>query len=370
MTAPTAPAALRADEGPAVVAPAAPTRPTAAWIHRPSVDLAVALCWVPFALAGWVWGAPAQLGRLLAVALVLSLAHQPLTLALVYGDPGQFSLRRRLFTWGPVVFAAAVVLGLHVSLIVVAAVAGLWNAEHTVMQRYGLTRIYGRKAGQQEGGLEKAMLLSWLAFAAVWAAAQPGTAHRGDGLGLGGTNERSIHLLAELRPGARLLLVPVGLVVAGLLVAWVRAEARRWPAVNPAKHLYLASTALLFALIVVQPVIGIAAYVGSHAIEYVVTVHQHLGRRYQGAEGGGPLGGVVRSRAGRTGFVACYLVAMVGVFTVLRWNLPSTLYTTVLLTAGGLHFLYDGVIWKLRRPAVARGFAIGTAPSGPGTAAG
>jgi hypothetical protein len=35
----------------------------------------------------------------------------------------------------------------------------------------------------------------------------------------------------------------------------------------------------------------------------------------------------------------------------------------VFLTFGGLHGFYDGFIWKLRRPAVARGFSIDTAPT-------
>jgi hypothetical protein len=33
----------------------------------------------------------------------------------------------------------------------------------------------------------------------------------------------------------------------------------------------------------------------------------------------------------------------------------------VLFTVGALHFLYDGFIWKLRKPAVAADFAIASA---------
>jgi len=40
--------------------------------------------------------------------------------------------------------------------------AALWNAEHTLMQRYGVMRIYGRKAGDDHGRLEKPMLIAWL----------------------------------------------------------------------------------------------------------------------------------------------------------------------------------------------------------------
>src|SRR5207302_690235 len=80
----------------------------------------------------------------LSLILMLSLSHQPVTLALVYGDHEQFRRHRQLFWWGPLVAVTAVVAGLGISFLLVAVVAGLWNAEHTMMQRYGLTRMYGR----------------------------------------------------------------------------------------------------------------------------------------------------------------------------------------------------------------------------------
>jgi hypothetical protein len=35
-----------------------------------------------------------------------------------------------------------------------ALAAEAWNVDHTLMQRYGITRIYGRMAGQQHRGME------------------------------------------------------------------------------------------------------------------------------------------------------------------------------------------------------------------------
>ena len=114
-------------------------------------DVALALCWIPFASAGWlVRGDPTSTAWLVSATLLISFAHQPLTLALVYGDKRNFDLRRRTFTWSPVLFAAAVLATQHVSLTALAVVAGLWNAEHTLMQRYGIMRIHGRKAGQHD----------------------------------------------------------------------------------------------------------------------------------------------------------------------------------------------------------------------------
>src|SRR5579864_5855506 len=57
-----------------------------AWIHGPGGDAALALCWVPFAVAVVaVQGHRHLLAAALSGVLLLSLSHQPVTLALVYG---------------------------------------------------------------------------------------------------------------------------------------------------------------------------------------------------------------------------------------------------------------------------------------------
>jgi hypothetical protein len=224
------------------------------------------------------------------------------------------------------------------------------------MQRFGITRIYGRKKGQSEGGLERWMLVSWLALALVWVAADASTEGRIEGLKLGDVNADGLHILADLRPIATLLLLPVLLVVLALAATWVRAETRRWRvgAANPAKHLYVASTAALFVWILVDPISGFIAYIGSHSVEYFLIVHHSLGSRY--ADGsGGQLGAVVRAPGGRRRFLLGYLAVLAVVVVVSRGWASDDVYRFLVLFLGGLHVFYDGMIWKLRRPAVARG---------------
>ena len=145
-----------------------------------------------------------------------------------------------------------------------------------------------------------------------------------------------------------------------LMARWARDQWRRRPAINPAKHLYLAGTFALFVTMLFNPLAGLIGYVGAHAIEYLVIVHRHLGTRYvgEGSDHGGMVGSTVRSPIGRTGFVLGYLVVTVGLFLALRAGASAYVYSVVFLTAGGLHVFYDGFIWKLRRANVARGFAI------------
>jgi hypothetical protein len=332
-----------------------------AWIRGPWVDVGNAVAWVPFALgAHLLEGDRGALGLLIGGVLLLSFAHQPLTVPLVYGDPGQFRVHRRLFTWAPVVLVAAIVVGRAVSLTLVAAVAGLWNAEHTLLQRYGLTRVYGRKADDDQGRLERWMLQSWLVLVLVWVAVDARTPGFLARLNLDARNTQSVEVLTSLRPVALVLLAPLAVAACALAVAWVRAERARGPAANPAKHLYVGSTAALLVVTLVDPIAGLAGYVAAHALEYFVVVHGVLGRRYATATGGGALGRAVRARPGPTGFLAAYLAAVAALLLASRAWAPGILPVT-LLTLGGLHLLYDSFIWKLRRPAVAASLNVATA---------
>lgn len=338
------------------------------WIHGPVTDLTMALCWVPFAVAALaIDDTPSHLRTVVSVVFLLSFSHQPLTLSLVYGDRSQFELRRRIFTWSPLVFIAALFIAHHVSFVLLAVVAGLWNAEHTLMQRYGITRIYGRKAGQADGGgLEKAMLFSWLVTAMVWAAADSATTERVWRIGLAGANRRGVEVLTDLRPAAQLILPVVLVATVGILAAWLIAEKRRGPSGSWTKRIYVAATAALFVTILVNPIAGFLAYVGSHAVEYFIIVHQNLGTRYANAEndGGAPVGRAVRTPIGRPGFFVVYLGLIIGIVSLVeRYGSPLT-YTLVFFTLGGLHVFYDGFIWKLRRPALAASFDLATPATG------
>jgi len=337
----------------------------ARFMHRPAFDVALALAWIPFTIACRsleLGGDGATLGAFVAGVFLLSFAHQPLTVALVYGDADQFRLRRAIFTWSPIVFVVAVLAGYAISFVLVAVIGGLWNAEHTLMQRYGVTRIYGRMAGQDDGGLEKAMLFSWLVAALLWAAADPGTPGRIAQVSVGENNRVALETLTSIRPVAAILVWPAVTAVAFIVALWVRAERRR-PQLNPAKWIYLGSTAVLFVVMLIDPLAGIMGYVGAHAIEYFVIVYQSLGRRYGTAEATdrAPIGRAVRARPGRAGFLAAYVAIVIGIVTLLEHLASPLAYSVVFFTLGGLHVFYDGFIWKLRRPVVAKSLAISTA---------
>jgi hypothetical protein len=339
-----------------------PARRSANFLHNRVADTLLAFAWVPFVVGVHVLadsGATQALALAIGGVFMLSFSHQPLTVALVYGDKENFRLRRAIFTWSPLVFVAAILITNSISFTLLAIVGGLWNAEHTLMQRYGITRIYGRKVGQDDGLVEKLLLWSWLILALLWAGANEATPRLLQKVEMGTANEEAIGVLVNLAPVARVLLWPALAVSIGLAVAWVVQERRRG-VVNPAKWLYLGATGLLFTVMLVDPLAGIMGYVGAHAVEYFVIVHQSLGRRYTSAtdDGGALLGRVVRARTGRWGFLIAYGLTVLALVTVLAKVAGPAVYLVVFFTLGGMHVFYDGFIWKLRRPNVARSLDI------------
>ncbi|MDH3755545.1 MAG: hypothetical protein OEU32_16905, partial [Acidimicrobiia bacterium] len=230
-------------------------RRTPRWIHDAGTDAAIAFSWVPFAIAAFLASGRGDATQvLMSATLLFSFTHQPLTLALVYGDAEQFAVRRRIFTWSPLVFAVAVFVTFNVSFVTLAIVGGLWNAVHTLFQRYGIVQIYGRKVGESDGRLERALLLSWLIGAAVFAAADTATPDRIVEAGLAGHNRDALEVLTDLRPVALVLLPIAGVVAGWLTVEWVRRELRAGADANPAKQLYVASTAAVFVVMLVSPI--------------------------------------------------------------------------------------------------------------------
>jgi hypothetical protein len=328
------------------------------WLHGPLVDTLLGWCWLPIAVV--VHFAEPHLSvvqGMVAVIFLISFAHQPLTLGLVYGDPLQREAHRRLYRWTPLVAFALILIGLNVSLTLVALMAGLWNAEHTLMQRYGVLRIYGRKAGDQHGGLEKPMLIVWLVAGIAFLGAFVDLKNLELKLGIDANNTRAVELLAHLRTPARALFAVAAVVGVVLAARWWRAERSLGPMASNAKHLYALGTLGLVVAVMVDPIAGVAGYVAAHAIEYFAVVHRSLRTRRDDA----PVARATRTPWRRVGVYAVYF-ALIGTLVATTFNLDGgKVYAFAILFFGALHILYDGFVWKLRRPNVAASLGISPA---------
>ncbi|HEY7283633.1 MAG TPA: hypothetical protein VID47_18805 [Actinomycetota bacterium] len=352
-----------------VAAPAAgatTTSPRAAssrfgWIYGARADLFIAFCWVPIFLAAhWLTGQQGNdhlLNVLFNAAFVLSLLHQPLTLALVYGDKSQFALRPKLFTWSPIVAVVLIVIAVMYDLWIIVPIAALWNTIHTLQQRYGLSRIYGRKGGFGSARLDRGVLFSWMVAALVIVGATPRVLDQLARVMLDSTNANAIRDLASVQSYAIWLVIPavaVALMFTGLVV---RQEQQHLPQANQAKWVYQGSSLLLIATIAWDPLAGFIAYVSAHAIEYFVVVYKTMQSRYgKTHDRASILGKMVNTTWGRVLFLLAFLGVIYEVDQGLGTHLPNHAYLIIVYSLGILHFWYDSFIWKLRRPVVAKAF--------------
>ena len=331
------------------------------WNFGPLPDLVVALTWVPVFLVWHVLaggpsaGAARAASQGVTLALLVSFLHQPLTFGLVYGDRWQFALHRRLFLWAPVAAVAISVTAAVGNLWVVVPVAAVWNLQHTLQQRYGVLRIYAGRSGYGSARVDRAFCYLPMASVLLAVAASPGLVHLVERSGIDPRNAKGIELLTVLRPAA-LGLLAVSLVgTVAVMAATVGQERRAGSRANPARWVYQASSVALLASIVVDPTAGFIAYVAAHAVEYAVIVDRTARRRYGGGDARpSVLAAVARAPAGRVG----YFVAILAAALALKTALHGAGVNAVLYTVGALHFTYDAVIWKLRRPAVAEDFRL------------
>ena len=164
--------------------------------------------------------------------------------------------------------------------------------------------------------------------------------------------------------------LPLAAAVAGLgwvLFRWLRHELRApaTPGQRAPRLFLMGSTLLLFAVFLIHgPVIGYLCFGTAHAIEYMAFVHHYGARKYAGEGGRG------RGPAALLGDPRVAAPALMGGLLLVFWLLHEQRRTEVYLVyytaTSWLHFLYDGWIWKVRRPELARTLEL--APSAIGAA--
>lgn len=377
-------ATLPADD--AVDAPRAPS----AWMRGPLFDLSLlGFAWVPFYLwvafglglgragLGLPLPSPVALREALAIATVAALGctyvHRHYTFFVVYGDPETLRSRARAFVIAPLavfgVIAAARLSDLRVSRVspwmVVLVVMGLWNVWHTLQQRYGILRIY---AGKAKGGLEgqpaarrdRAVLWAMTAMVAPALVGLRPELFRGQAAAA--DTYAALGPLVRTTPGKAALLAVFVLGLAGV-AWWIKGElATRMPfAARLPRLSFVASTAALLGVFVVHgPIVGYLCFGVAHSLEYVAFVHHFGAAKFRGREATSPAA-VLLSRP--LLFAPVLVGGLLAAYWLLRGARATDAYAVYYTGTSALHFLYDGWIWKVRRPEVARPLIAGSTPA-------
>jgi hypothetical protein len=315
------------------------------WLVSPAFDLLFLanLGWLVALLPGFV-SAEGTVHVEFWQIYFLTTPHRWITLLLVATDPDRREGRTGLFV-AIAVITFAVVWGVKLStgaFVCLLLVDYVWNGWHFASQHYGVLRIYSRKLGGGFPGLERYGLRLFIFYViartAGWSTGWLEVS------ALGTSWLRIIDLL--------MLALPTALLAAEL----IDHSRQRLP-----KLIYLASVSglygtLLLALRGRDTVLILTLTVASatfHAVEYLAIITHYAWRRQTNGSAG-----LFRAMAGRwLGILAVYLVGF-GLLAVVVQRQASEWWLGLNLWAALLHYAYDGMIWKLRRPATAQALGV------------
>ena len=357
------------------------------WLVGPVFDATcLAWAWVPYYLfvvlvlgldGSWSIGGrdgngtEPGLGLATLLALGASYVHRHYTFLLVYGDRETFAQRVRAYTVIPALLFVALALAIELpgpylelgSLKlrpwnVVLVITGAWNVWHTLMQRHGIARIYAAKAGgglQQRAHARRDLALLWSCVALTAVVTPMFRAETFAGI----ANARRVLDVAEPILGGWPGQLLLALVLAVTLVCATRwfiherqAELERGARV-PRLNFLLSTAALLLVLVVHGPIVGYLCFGVAHAVEYVFFFHV-FGHKKFARRPREQTSLAQRLLARPTLFGPMLALLLVAVFFALADYRKSEPYLVYYTATSLLHFLYDGWIWKVRKPEVSK----------------
>jgi hypothetical protein len=313
----------------------------ASWIVSPAFDLLflVNAGWVLAFLPGFLSAERTPHIEFWQIYF-LTTPHRWITLLLVATDPDRRLGRGKLF-------AAMAVMALVVVSAVRWASGGfvclllidyVWNAWHFAAQHAGILRMYSRKCGGGHPRLE-----TWCLRATVFYTS----------LRLAGWSTGWTEAYPTARSGLTILDVVMSLPV--VLLFAVELIARPWR--RPGKMAYLTSVSTMYLSLLASVALGwttlilslTAAAAAFHAIEYLAVVsHYAQRRRTHGAPS------LFSKMARAWGSMLALYVILFGMLAQMADVWSHEIWLGVNLWAAGLHYAYDGMIWKLRAAPTAQ----------------
>jgi hypothetical protein len=347
------------------LAPGEPAVPQRLFVRGPLFDVVMQWAWLPFLL--WLLTTdlmssptakayrPAFDAAMVAV-LSVSFIHRHFVYLLFFGD-AERRQRHPLATWAAPLVALVMVAVAYVVPPVATGVVillGGWNIWHTLMQRHGLSRAYAVSlsptlATAEHGRRELAVLWSATITVAI------GIMRFQTDTFFGPARKVWLAMPLVVRHEPALLtalLVAAALVTAVLVWRWWQVEQRadvpqrwRWPRAS----MLASTTGLLLVLLLAGPIVGYIVFGFAHAVEYIMFAHAFSARQAQrGNIAPGPR--LLAVPLFLTGICGIFLLAFIAARQV--WNTP--LFVAYFSATSLLHYVYDGLIWRRRRPAPAR----------------
>jgi hypothetical protein len=204
--------------------------------------------------------------------------------------------------------------------------------------------VYSRKAGYGEAWIEKGLIFSWFYYVVFAIAEQEADtlSRLEDGRVALAFVGDALHDMTAIS----YVILPVAL---GFLLLFIRQEYLNRHRISTAKALYVLSILMLYASFFHSLVLGFLLFGFSHALEYIAFVNIFVRRKYQQRPEARSLLARASGRLWRSNAIFALVVVSLWV-AVREWNQYAL--TVYIVGSSFLHFIYDGLIWKVRRPEV------------------
>jgi hypothetical protein len=284
---------------------------------------------------------------LVLVVFMVNYVHRHLTFALVYGDREEFESRKTAYLVLPLFMAIITAGFVYFSVFaVLLTLSVMWTMYHSVAQKYGLTRIYSRKAGYGASWLDRAVIFSWFAYL-IFALAdkENDTLHN---FSAGQTILEYIGDYAGLMGTVSYVILAVALFFTIIYIATEYGNRHR---ISIPKNLYVFSVLLLYSIFLYDLVVGYIVFAFSHGIEYIAFVNMYIKKKYRQR----PSSRSFLAQASRKLWIYSALFSLLIIsLCLIGINYDKGGFATYIVGSSFLHFLYDGWIWKLRKPGVGK----------------
>lgn len=324
------------------------------WIKNPEVDsIFFSFGWILIFLALLMF--KQYQGIIIILVLLFNYVHRHLTFALVYGEKEEFNRKKEIYIVLPLLAVFVTYLSLVFGFFkILLTVSVLWTMYHTVTQKYGITRIYSRKAGYGEGWIDKSIIYSWFVFLFFALANKEKETIIQYQAGQVILNAIGDNLSFLIYPAYVSFFVAI---IFTLIYAY--SEYKNRDKISIAKNLYVVSVLLLYSTFFYSLVAGYIVFGFSHAIEYIAFVNIFVKSKYKKKTSDSVL-----AKASKKLWLYSSLFALVVVvlsLTGLKYN--ENALVIYIVGSSFLHFIYDGMIWKVRRPEVGKPLEIKYKPT-------
>lgn len=322
------------------------TQPSKYWIQSPASDLVFfSFGWIVVFLPLLIF--EDHIGVIILIVLLVNYIHRHYTFALVYVQKEEFEKRKKIYILLPLIAALVTIIFIYVDAFkILLTLSVLWTMYHSVYQKYGITRVYSRKAGYGEAWIEKGVIFSWFVYLIF------------------GLADKEKATLLKYQAG-RVILDYIGgymnylatlsyfflAVAVSFTLLFAYQEFKNRHRVSTAKVLYVISTLILYFIFFHSLIVGYIVFAFSHALEYIVFVNVFVNSKYKKKQDSDSLFGKISKKQWL--YSGLFSIGIV-VVCLLGMELNENAFTIYIVGSSFLHFIYDGLIWKVRRPEVGK----------------